>query len=330
MAQRPSMNKAEALPSKEGMDSKNTSNTDGPNFRKPIRVVRSRPESKNSSNAEGTIAGPTDSSLIAKEPESVKAPMPPVAAPEAFSATGERADVGLLFLANFVHQVVNPMNGVIGTLSNITDGTYTANVVGQKINASRAQLEQCVSLIRNLAYISDFFFETSDKALRAPVNESGTSVLPQVVIEAVQFFQIAAERKRIQIQLIDSQTQYRVQVRPELLKQVFINLFDNWLKYGKPDQTVRIETTINGRRELVVSLIGLSVGFDGVDAENIFTLGFRAKQAKSLVAQGSGIGLHICRQIIERALGGRIRAEHNNKTETSTFRITIPNRKWQL
>jgi hypothetical protein len=65
------------------------------------------------------------------------------------------ADVGLLFLANFVHQVVNPMNGVIGTLSNITDGTYTDAVVNQKINASRAQLEQCISLIRNLAYISD-------------------------------------------------------------------------------------------------------------------------------------------------------------------------------
>lgn len=246
------------------------------------------------------------------------------------NAAEPKADVGLLFLANFVHQVVNPMNGVIGTLSNITDGTYSQDVVGQKINASRAQLEQCVSLIRNLAYLSDFFFATSDKALRPPVNDSGTSILPQVIIEAVQFFQVAAERREMQIQLIDSQTQYRVQARPELLKQVFINLFDNWLKYGKPSQTIKIETSINGKSDLIVSLVGLSIGFDGADAENIFTLGFRAQQAKSKVAQGSGIGLHICRQIVEQTLDGTIRAEHNRKTEVTTFRISIPKKKWLL
>jgi signal transduction histidine kinase len=291
--------------------------SDGPTSR-AVRVRR-----------DGTRVPVTDELpvVVTHEAPNVEMNVSKVAVAEPSKAT---ADVGLLFLANFVHQVVNPMNGVIGTLSNITDGTYSADVVGQKINASRAQLEQCVSLIRNLAYLSDFFFATSDKALRAPINESSISILPQVIIESVQFFQVAAERKQMQIQLIDAQTQYRVSARPELLKQVFINLFDNWLKYGNPSQTIKIETSVNGRNDLLVSLVGTSIGFDGADAENIFTLGFRAQQAKSKVAQGSGIGLHICRQIVEQALGGKIRAEHNRKSEVTTFRITIPRQKWQI
>lgn len=162
--------------------------------------------------------------------------LPPTASPP--------TEVGPLFLANFVHQVVNPINGVIGTLDNITDGTYSGPIVSQKINASRAQLEQCVTLIRNLAYLSDFFFEASGKQALKQVRESGISILPQVVIEAAQFFQILAEKKGIRIELLDS-TQYRVSLRPELLKQVFINIFDNWLKYGTRDQVVQIVTSVN-------------------------------------------------------------------------------------
>ena len=33
-----------------------------------------------------------------------------------------------LFLSNFVHQVINPLNGVIGTLDNIGDEEYSENI----------------------------------------------------------------------------------------------------------------------------------------------------------------------------------------------------------
>lgn len=239
-------------------------------------------------------------------------------------------DVGLLFLANFVHQVVNPLNGVVGTLDNITDGTYKGVVVEQKVNACRAQLEQCITLIRNLAYLSDFFFEASpDDALR-PVREKATSVFPQVVIEAIQFFQIAADKKQMRLELVDSRTQYKVGIRPELLRQVFINMFDNWLKYGLPDQTVAVHTKVNDQQELVVELIGKSVGFDNSESDKLFELGYRSQHAQNKVAQGSGIGLYICRQIVEKALSGQLTAHHSHKKGESIFRLAIPRHKWHV
>jgi signal transduction histidine kinase len=237
-------------------------------------------------------------------------------------------DIGPLFLANFVHQVVNPMNGVIGTLDNITDGTYTGAVVGQKVNACRAQLEQCVTLIRNLAYLSNYFFEVSgDQALRPP-REGGQCVVPQVIIEALQFYQVSAGKRRMGIELVDARTQYKVNARPELLKQVFLNLFDNWLKYGLSDQIIKIETRVNNKNELIIETTGRSIGFS--DPEIIFKLGERSKEAQEKVAQGSGIGLYICRQIVEKTLGGRISAQHNRTTGVSTFHIVIPSSRWSL
>jgi signal transduction histidine kinase len=242
----------------------------------------------------------------------------------------EPRDVGLLFLANFVHQVVNPLNGVVGTLHNINDGTYNGEVVKQKINACRGQLEGCITLIRNLAYLSDYFFETQADAALRPAREGATSVFPQVVIEAIQFFQIAAEKKSMKLELVDAKTQYKVMIRPELLRQVFINLFDNWLKYGLSGQTVRVEPNVNDKRELVVEVIGKSVGFDNSEAEKLFELGYRSKSAQEKVAQGSGIGLYICRQIVERTLGGKITAVHQVAKGESVFRLAIPKEKWQL
>ena len=260
----------------------------------------------------------------APTPKAETAPAPPSV------SSSEPLEVGPLFLANFVHQVVNPINGVIGTLDNITDGTYSGPTVAQKVNACRAQLEQCVTLIRNLAYLSDFFFETSSKESLRQVREGGISILPQVVIEAAQFFQILAEKKGIRIELLDSATQYRVSVRPELLKQVFINIFDNWLKYGSPNQDVQILTSVNKGNDLVIETVGASVGFDNNDAEKLFELGFRSAEAKNKVAQGSGIGLYVCRQVVVKMMNGHISAVHQRQLNKTIFRISNPKSKWQV
>lgn len=239
-------------------------------------------------------------------------------------------DVGVLFLANFVHQVVNPLNGVIGTLDNIHDGTYSGEIVGQKINASRAQLEQCVTLLRNLAYLSDYFFEESDSThLRKP-REIVWSPLQQTIIEAIQFFQILAGQKRIGLELIDSRRQqHRVLGRPELLRQIFINFFDNWLKYGLPNQVVKVRISTNKSDDLVIEVEGKSIPFDNAKADTLFDFGVRDRNAIDKIAQGSGIGLYICKQIVEKSLNGSISAVHQNATATSVFRVSIPKRNWK-
>ena len=68
-------------------------------------------------------------------------------------------DIVLQILANFIHQIINPIGGVAGTLDNIADGTIQPDKVRQRANAARSQLEQVVSLVRNLDFFVKFLVD---------------------------------------------------------------------------------------------------------------------------------------------------------------------------
>lgn len=237
--------------------------------------------------------------------------------------------ISKVFIANFVHQVVNPLNGVIGTLDNVVDGTYSGEDATKKVNACRAQVEQCVTLIRNLAYLSEYFSEEIPSPSLKPVRTNVRSVLPQVLIEAQQFFQVSAKRRHIELNIISSKPRYQIYIRPELLKQVFINIFDNWVKYGIEYSAVEVKYKVNTKDDLVIEIIGQSISFPNSDAERIFELGYRSSSAEGKIAQGSGIGLYICKQIITREVNGKITATHSLSSRLTTFRIAIPSGKWK-
>ena len=56
------------------------------------------------------------------------------------------AGIDLALLSNFVHQVVNPLNGVAGTLDNLADGVVREEQRReQRLRVARAQLEQCIT-----------------------------------------------------------------------------------------------------------------------------------------------------------------------------------------
>lgn len=102
----------------------------------------------------------------------------------------------LHLLSNFVHQIINPLNGVIGTLDNIIDGTVPTERRDQRLRAVRAQLEWSVLFVRNLAYFAKI--SMTPGALEE-TDTSKTCVIPQLVIEAAQFFQEPGLSKGIKI-----------------------------------------------------------------------------------------------------------------------------------
>lgn len=244
------------------------------------------------------------------------------------SDPAKKQTIDLLFLGNFVHQVVNSINGVMGTLDNIVDETYAQNIAKQKLNASRGQLGECINLIKNLAFFSEV---SSDAPRLAPPAKEGTVVLPQVIIEAAQFFQESASTRRMKIELQDRSTQYKIKGRPEVLRQVFINLFDNALKYGHSDSIISVTPHVQGKSgNLRVDIKNKGVGFKSADKESIFALGFRSTEAKASIALGTGLGLYICKRIMNDWFDGDIVAEHSNKNSESTFTVVFPATRWAL
>ena len=165
----------------------------------------------------------------------------------------------LHLLSNFIHQVINPLNGVIGTLDNIIDGTVPESRREQRLRTVRAQLEWSVLLVRNLAYFTEV---SLTPGAPSTVNASKICVIPQSIIEAAQFFQESGLSRDIRIHLEDRVTQYTVRGSPDLLRQVFMNLFDNAVKYSYEKTEVLIRPWSQKKTGyLIVEVTSTGIGF---------------------------------------------------------------------
>lgn len=231
--------------------------------------------------------------------------------------------VDLTLLSNFVHQVINPLNGIIGTVDNIIDGTVPPDKRQQRLVAVRAQLEHSVMLVRNLAYFAQMSY--SKEAFRESFG-SKISVIPQVAIEALLFYQEEGNKHNLKIHYHDRMIQYAVNGPPELLRQVFMNLVDNAIKYSLDGTSIDIKPVVSRKyNELFVEFVNVGIGFSNDVAVDLFKLGYRSEDAKKKIASGTGLGLFICKEIIEGVFGGTIEANHSNKLGETMFRVRLPN-----
>jgi light-regulated signal transduction histidine kinase (bacteriophytochrome) len=106
-----------------------------------------------------------------------------------------------------------------------------------------------------------------------------------------------------------------------LLEQVFRNLISNALKYRRPEESPHIQITslVNGYYS-TISVVDNGLGFEPQYAERIFGL---FKRLHGMDVPGTGIGLAICKRVIEQA-GGRIWAQ-SQPGRGSTFSFTLKN-----
>lgn len=235
--------------------------------------------------------------------------------------TPEIEEYSLYLISNLTHQAINPLNGVIGTLDNLLKGSVPDNRRNQRLNSARSQLEYTVLLIRNLAYFAQY---ASDKTESEPIQKSNDKIciIPQVLIESAQFFQEQASNDGIRIEVSDRYIQNAIYGDPSLLRQVFMNIFDNAVKYGDKDSVVLIKNWIQKKtNDLIITIEGKSIPFEVND--KIFEIGQRGKSAQEKTSSGSGLGLHICKLIIEKVFSGTIDA-HYSSAGIATFEIRIP------
>jgi len=87
------------------------------------------------------------------------------------------------------------------------------------------------------------------------------------------------------------------------VEQVVRNLLTNAAKYSDDDRPILVTVRAEDG-EVVVRVLDEGIGIAGDDAAKAFELFFRSKSATRM-ASGAGIGLFVCRQLVE-AMGGRI------------------------
>jgi signal transduction histidine kinase len=107
------------------------------------------------------------------------------------------------------------------------------------------------------------------------------------------------------------------------MKQVVLNLLSNALKYTPEKGTVSVEVDIdNLARSVVVSVRDSGLGIPEHAIPRLFSKFYRVENHEK-VAKGTGLGLNLCRNIVESMHGGQIGVE-SREGSGSRFWFAIP------
>ena len=137
----------------------------------------------------------------------------------------------------------------------------------------------------------------------------------------VKRFQMATERHTLSI--VTTLPCLVVHVDPGRIEQVLGNLISNAIKYSPAGGT--IEVTIYEDIEAHAALMSIrdhGIGIPLREQARIFRRFARAENARAYRIGGTGLGLYLCRELVERH-GGRIWFE-SAEGQGSTFFITLP------
>lgn len=108
---------------------------------------------------------------------------------------------------------------------------------------------------------------------------------------------------------------------PDAMNQVFGNLVENALKYGRSGNRIRVGArTVEDAVEFFVQDFGPGIGSEHL--QRIFERFYRVDKARSRESGGTGLGLAIVKHVV-MAHGGRVRAE-SELGSGATFFFTLP------
>jgi PAS domain S-box-containing protein len=145
--------------------------------------------------------------------------------------------------------------------------------------------------------------------------------LARVIQDVLSDLELHIEKTHGSVEVGDMPT---IDADPTQMRQLFQNLIENGLKFHRPEQrpVVKIHAQrLNGACQIIVEDNG--IGFDEKYVERIFTI-FQRLHGRGKY-DGTGVGLAICRKIVERH-GGSITAK-STPNQGATFTVTLPLRR---
>jgi PAS domain S-box-containing protein len=216
------------------------------------------------------------------------------------------------FIGMVSHEIKTPLTVIIGALSTVT-------AEGVTHPEARELLEDAVANADILASIVDNLLELSrSQADRLVLQKEPTDVrdIAQTVVEKLR------GKSSIHRLIVDIPTGLPiVDVDPLRAERVLYNLVDNAIKYSPNGGEVKIAAR-QEKDNLAVSVSDHGMGISKEDQQRLFQKFQRLDVMIKRSIQGVGLGLNVCRILVE-AHGGQIWVE-SSKGKGSTFYFTIP------
>jgi len=223
------------------------------------------------------------------------------------------------FVAVVSHELKTPLSAIMGFSTIIEDGMAGPVTDEQKDYLAKIQ-HQGERLIRLINDLLDFSkLEANQMPLYLQLLD-----IEDLVIEVIEVLRPLVEDKNLKINMQLDDNLPLIEVDPDKLKQVLINLIGNAIKFTDKETGV-IDVFVNyiaQDKELLFKVSDNGIGMPEDALNKLFTKFYQVDPTSTRRYGGTGLGLPIAKKIVE-LMNGEIWVE-SRLGKGSTFYFTIP------
>ena len=204
-------------------------------------------------------------------------------------------------IAGVAHDLRTPLTSVKGYVEGLMDG----------IADTPEKQERYLQTIYNSTMTME---KLLDELLTVSKLDTGSINLDLHQISITDFLDDCANNMRIAIESRGFEFVYNNKCSPEAtvlldsdqFQRVIRNIFQNSIRYTSKDVVGRIELAAQEyNKTVIISIADNGIGMSVENITKMFDRFFRADQARTKVSEGSGLGLYVCKQLVELH-GGKI------------------------
>lgn len=220
------------------------------------------------------------------------------------------------FVADVSHELRTPLAAIRGYAETLLDGALEDQDNNRRfVEIILSQSVRLNNIASDLLVLSEL-----DSGNEAPLKPVRLSVL-DVIQSAVNTVEPAAQARSV---LIDRSLceECAVMGARFRLEQVMVNLLDNAVKFNKVNGTVTVQCGYIADRQVRIRVSDTGIGIPNNDIARVFERFYRVDKARSRPAGGTGLGLPIVKEVVNR-MGGTVSLE-SQLGRGSTFTIKLP------
>lgn len=221
--------------------------------------------------------------------------------------------------AGIAHDLRTPLTSIKGYVEGLRDGIANTpekqKEYIQTIYNSANDIERLLNELQTISLLERRSLELNKQEIN----------LHEFLTDYVADAQFTAKKNNFEIiykEPKDDDKNITVSLDPARFSRVLMNIVSNSIKYASKARNGKLTITLNGYdKSVIIALEDNGIGISDKNISHIFETFYRADQARTRVSDGSGIGLAVCKEIIEQH-GGHIWAT-STEGEGTTILISL-------
>ncbi len=221
------------------------------------------------------------------------------------------------FVSHVSHELKTPLASITAYSEMLVDGEANDEDTREEfysiIQSQAQRLNRLIEDILNTSRIESGLIKVNKEPISLTI----------LIEDQIKMIKSYAEEKNIEVIGQTPIVYDQVLVDKDMITQVLVNLLSNAVKYTRSGGKVTVESEVDDEDNMVrVKVTDTGVGIPPEDVPHVFDKFFRVGSNKK-VAKGTGLGLNLVKQIVEKVHKGKVFVE-SEVGKGSTFGFELP------